>query len=1285
MDYVQMPDTEQPVPVNATRDSENELSFTGERVIPGKVDADLFNEHFARYVYARGFCRGEDILDTGCGVGYGSAYLAEVAAHVVGLDNDSRAIRFARSHYARTNTTYLVGDCQNLPFRSQAFGVVTSFEVIEHLPDAKAYLEEVLRVLKKDGIFVVSTPNRPVYHEHLGTVTNPFHVREWDLDEFLTLLKAYFNFVEPLGEQHLSAVGILASTSTLSVPVTIEQRSGLATADYFVCVCSSELQNVGEMVYVPASSNVLLERERHVRSLTKQLHDREAYLARLQPEFEEKAAWANQLNAELAQAQSNAQDLQSQVQDLQSKVEQLSALWSKATRWKRVLVFSIVAPVDWMVGIFIVTAELLGRVLRRISKRDVPMVAPPDSTRCSIVVVTWEGKDLLAESLPSLLKAVHFHGGEHEIIVVDNGSTDGTEEYLRDHFPEVRVIRNERNEYFSGGNNIGVTHAKNDILVLLNNDMIVHEDFLAPLLAGFRSPDVFAVASQVFWADPSKRREETGKARASFNGCDLDWRHETILPTDEEQRYVPVFWGHGGAVAVDRQKFQWLGGLNRLYDPFYVEDADLCYSAWKVGWQCLLAVPSKVIHKHRSSTSRFGNRFIAQIVRRNQYLFLWKNFGDFSKLLAHFARAPRAMVRRAGIPGIGIRLELSAWLGAIKRLPTVVQEKLRLARSVVRSDREILEITNTPPEATIRSNHIDFALGPFSDQLGSGWHDIEVANGKPYRWMTKQASVFLLAPKEEAELLLQGYVPPLSSYKGAGLNLTVLCCGEQKRFALKEGGFEYRWPVRTIPRGLPVEIELSVNQTLNLATDQRTLGIAFHSIGLLSERGSRRKIETQPRPSVSINGALCHQGDNSGQRRILMVCAYVPCLGTHGGGSMMFNLIRHLSKSHRITVLAFYEQQSELDKLPGLAKYCEKVEALYRGQTFEATNLFGLKPPEIVHEFYHRRMERLVKHYLSTQKFDLIQCEYLQTAHFAYVEPAIPAVLTNHEVLSLSRINSYKLVSWTTLAKLKALISAMRMLNYEEQMLQRFSAIVVLTQAEVDFLSRYTVKSHLYCHPMGVDCDFFSPTVGKPDPQSVVFVGNFRHSPNASGAMWLMERVWPRVLECYPEAQLHLVGNNPTPEMCQWHGKKNVTVTGWVEDVRPYLQRARVVLAPVFEGAGMRTKVLEAWAMAKPVVGTPLAFEGLATEDAGFSFIASDSDTFIRRIQELFQDENLANAMGSRARDVAISSFSWEAFAAFYSDMYEQILHPTNQERSQAQAPGIQVTSLPGAEKIGRH
>ncbi len=1218
---------------------------------------------------------GKSVLEIGTSTGYMSRVLRERGNTVIGVEVDPEAASIAKQHCDRLLNadieSLLVSDALEKNF----FDVVILGDVLEHLKWPDKVIEQLKSHLRPNGYLVVSLPNVAHGDVILNLLAGKFpyhdsgllditHLRFFGLEDVVKLFDSAGYQICDLRTVRVDVGCTEVSPDLSAVPpeLLLGVRSLPHANSYqFVfrafradeCREPLQMENVG----LKNSFGAFTTEVRRLRTY-------------LQPEFDEMAAWADKLNAELTQ----------RVQE----VQELRALWAKATRWRRAFVFGFLAPLEWAVGATLVASELVARVLRRISKRQAPLVAPTNPARCSIVIVTWEGKDLLAESLPALLKAVRFDGGEHEIVVVDNGSTDGTQEYLRNHFPEVRVIRNEQNEYFGGGNNLGVQKARNDLIVLLNNDMIVHEDFLAPLRAGFRSPDVFAVASQVFLADPSKRREETGKARASFNGCDLDWRHETVLPSDEEQQYVPVFWGHGGAVAVDRHKFLWLGGFDRIYDPFYVEDADLSYCAWKVGWQCLMAVQSKVIHKHRSSTSRFGKQFISQIVRRNQYLFLWKNFSDFGKLMAHFARTPRALFRRAGTPGIGIRVEILAFLGAAERLPAVLRQKLRLARSVVRSDQEILEVTNTPPDATIKSNHIDFALGPFSDQLGSGWHDLEVGASRPYRWMTKQASVFLLAPQGEAELLVQGYVPSLSSYEGSGVSLNVRCCGQQKHFTMKEGGFEYRWPVRDLPARLPVEVELWVNRTLSSDTDQRKLGIALHSIGLVKHSEFVSKKRGRRHSSISINGARLGEAGNSQQRRVLMICAYLPCRGTHGGGNMMFNLIRNLSKSHRLTVLSFYEEESELSNVPQLAMYCERVEVLYRGQSFHTSNLFGLKPPEIVREFYHEGMERLVKSYLATQHFDLMQCEYLQTAHFAHIEPSIPTVLTNHEVLSLSRINHFKHLSWTA-GKLKALISAMRMLNYEEKMLGRFSAVVVLTQTEADFLARYAPSTQVRCHAMGVDCDFFSPGPEETDPHSVVFVGSFRHSPNANGAMWLLERVWPRVVERYPSAQLYLVGNHPTPGMLQKHGKNNVAVTGWVDDVRPYLQRGSVVVAPVFEGAGMRTKVLEAWAMAKAVVGTPLAFEGLTSKDGEYAFIAEDIDSFARRILELLHDENLASAMGRRARDFATASFSWEAFATFYANMYQQILRPDDHGGSELQRSEARVTNFPAAEKVERH
>jgi glycosyltransferase involved in cell wall biosynthesis len=376
----------------------------------------------------------------------------------------------------------------------------------------------------------------------------------------------------------------------------------------------------------------------------------------------------------------------------------------------------------------------------------------------------------------------------------------------------------------------------------------------------------------------------------------------------------------------------------------------------------------------------------------------------------------------------------------------------------------------------------------------------------------------------------------------------------------------------------------------------------------------------------------------------------------HGGGNMMFHLIRILSRRHRLTVLAFYEKNEEREQIPRLAPFCEQLEVVYRGQTFDASNALGLKPPEIAHEFYHQRMWHLVEKHLKTQKFDLIQCEYLQTGHFANVDRKIPAVLTDVEVLSLSYASRYRALPWSSPRKFSALTAWMRMINYEEKLLRRFAAVVVLTEREQEFLARYAPGVKVYQNPMGVDSDFFSPGPQPPEKASVVFVGNFRHPPNLSGAMWFLRQVWPRIRARNPEARLYIVGGSPTPALQGMDGLEGVTVTGFVEDVRPYLQRAAVFIAPIFEGAGLRTKVLEAWAMQKPVVGTRLAFAGLTGQDGEVCRMAEDPATFADSVCELLENTGLANQMGVRARQLVLSRFSWEAFADLYDRIYQELL-----------------------------
>ncbi len=316
---------------------------------------------------------------------------------------------------------------------------------------------------------------------------------------------------------------------------------------------------------------------------------------------------------------------------------------------------------------------------------------PPN--RASIIVLSWNHKELLPECLDALKTAVLKAGGQHEIIVVDNGSTDGTADYMRLNYPEVRLVDLPKNNRFSKGNNLGVLCAKNDVVVLLNNDVIVEEDFLRPLLEGFQSPDIFAVTSQIFNYYQSKVREETGKTFGSLVfGC-VHVGHAAPNEFDIKKRYVPVFYAGGGSTAYNREKFLELHGFSELYNPAYVEDADISYRAWKSGYRVLFCPASRVVHKHRSTNVlELGNKGIEYYISRNLYIFFWKNTTSLSLFIRHIAQFPFRILFELSRGNSSILVALAA---AFLKLPAIVGERLRYGIPKVLSDREVLEVTRS--------------------------------------------------------------------------------------------------------------------------------------------------------------------------------------------------------------------------------------------------------------------------------------------------------------------------------------------------------------------------------------------------------------------------------------------------------------------------------------------------------------------------------------------------------------------------------------------------------------
>jgi GT2 family glycosyltransferase/glycosyltransferase involved in cell wall biosynthesis len=309
----------------------------------------------------------------------------------------------------------------------------------------------------------------------------------------------------------------------------------------------------------------------------------------------------------------------------------------------------------------------------------------PSTQAASVVIPNWNGKDLLEKYIPSIVTALSGNSG-NEIIVVDNGSSDGSAAFLRENFPHVRTLALPKNLGFGGGSNAGFAAAANDIVVLLNSDMRVAPDFLPPLLAGFTDDTVFAVSCQIFLTDPAKRREETGLTQAWWEDGGLKVSHKE---DDTVTELFPCAYGGGGSCAFDRRKFLELGGFDELLSPFYLEDTDLGFMAWKRGWKVLYQPASKVWHEHRGTIGKtFSDEHIQGVLKKNFLLFSWKNIHEWRMLGSHFFFSYASALLSLIFGNESGRPNLLGWWKAFQQLPQALISRWQARRLARIQDSE---------------------------------------------------------------------------------------------------------------------------------------------------------------------------------------------------------------------------------------------------------------------------------------------------------------------------------------------------------------------------------------------------------------------------------------------------------------------------------------------------------------------------------------------------------------------------------------------------------------------
>jgi len=242
----------------------------------------------------------------------------------------------------------------------------------------------------------------------------------------------------------------------------------------------------------------------------------------------------------------------------------------------------------------------------------------------SVVITCWNGRKLLEKNLPKVIEAsANPQNHISEVIVVDDYSTDNSVEFLKNNYPQVKLVRQEKNYGYSVTCNTGVEKAKSGLVVILNLDVVPAINFLENVLPHFKDEKVFSVSFNEGKFGPGKLVWENGMLG--------------IAPTKILRKTCLTGWPSGGSSVFRKDIWQKLGGMDSLFLPFYYEDIDLGIRAFKAGFKCLFEPKSKVEHEHEATINpqNFSEKYILRVKERNRLLLTWKNLDSLDLILSH--------------------------------------------------------------------------------------------------------------------------------------------------------------------------------------------------------------------------------------------------------------------------------------------------------------------------------------------------------------------------------------------------------------------------------------------------------------------------------------------------------------------------------------------------------------------------------------------------------------------------------------------------------------------------
>jgi len=407
--------------------------------------------------------------------------------------------------------------------------------------------------------------------------------------------------------------------------------------------------------------------------------------------------------------------------------------------------------------------------------------------------------------------------------------------------------------------------------------------------------------------------------------------------------------------------------------------------------------------------------------------------------------------------------------------------------------------------------------------------------------------------------------------------------------------------------------------------------------------------------------------------KILMLFPYAPLPAPFDLGGTKRNLpfLLELAKYHDISVLAYGTPEDEQLFRKSYGALCQEVRFVNRKRPriFGAAQMMWLLGTgrSSYRMLYRNAMQQAINQMVARERFDVIHCCVHMFGYFNF-PPNIPVTSDTHEV----KFDLLRRTAQNTPSRFRKIWLNLQWRfgrSEEFELCRKFDLLITTTERDFHIFRRNLPHQSLAVVQNGAGNSFFEDLGFEAKQCVMVFTGLFTHLPNSDGIIYFLDHIFPKIRELESLARIYVVGKNPTQEMLA-RDSKNIFVTGFVEDVRPYIARGQVFVIPLLAGGGIRGKALEAMAMKRPIVTTTIGVEGIDLRHEHSALFADKPDAFAKAVVRLFRDAKLRERLAGNAFATVQRSYNWEAkgreLEGLLRSVVEARAHKTRRSLSQA-------------------